>query len=73
MVAINISKFLFELKDKLQKSNICVRMKSVLFSRLQSILFKVLRRVYLSLVNNGQWRNSGLWIQYHELVLPQVA
>ena len=30
-------------------------LKRNLFNRLQSILLKVLRRVYLSLVNNGQW------------------
>ena len=35
-------------------------MKSVLFNRLHSILLKVLRRVYLSLVNNGQWRKK--WV-----------
>ena len=52
------------------KSNVCVKTKSVLFNRLQSILLKVLRRVYLSFVNNGQWRkkwvvNSIPWPQLH--------
>ena len=60
LVAFNISKFLFVLKDKLPKSNVCIKTKSVLLNRLQSILLKVLRRVYLSLVNNGQWRKK--WV-----------
>ena len=42
------------------KTNACVKTKSVLFNRLQSILLSVLRRVYLSLVNNGQWRKK--WV-----------
>ena len=67
-VASNISKFLFESKDKLPKGNVCVKTKSVLFNKLQSILLKVLRKAYLSLMNNGQWRkkwvvDSILWPQ----------
>ena len=42
------------------KDNVCVERKSVLFSRLQSILLIVLRRVYLSLVNNREWRKK--WV-----------
>ena len=61
-----ISKFLFELKDKLSKSNFYVKAKSLLFNRLQSILLKVLRRVYLSSVNNGKRRKNGLWIQFRD-------
>ena len=47
--------FLFELKYKMPKSNVFGRTKSVLLNRLHSVLLKVLWRVYLSLVNNGQW------------------
>ena len=48
------------------KNKFFVKTKSILFNRLKSILLKVLRRVYLSLVNNGQWRKNGLWIQYRD-------
>ena len=56
----NISKFLFELKSKLPKSNVFVKTKLILFNRVQSILLNVLRRVYLSLVNIAQWRKK--WV-----------
>ena len=53
------------------KSNVCVKTKWVLFNRLQSILLKVLRRVYLALVNTGQWRKKWVvasipWPQSHK-------
>ena len=55
----NISKFLFELKEKLPKSNVCVEAKSVFFNKLQLILLKVLRRVYLSLMDSGEKMGCG--------------
>ena len=42
-------RFLFDLKDVLPKSNVCVREKSVLSNRVQSRLLKVLKKVLLSL------------------------
>ena len=44
------------MKDVLPKSNVCVRMESVLSNRLHSRLLKVLKKVLLSLTNKGQWR-----------------
>ena len=54
----------------MSKSTVCVKTKLVLFNRLQSILLKVLRTVYLSLVNNRQWRKKWVvdsipWAQLH--------
>ena len=49
-------RFLFDLKDILPESNVCVRVESVLSNRLQSKLLKVLKKVILSLTNKGQWR-----------------
>ena len=39
------------------------------YNRLQPTLFKVLKRVYLSLVNNGQWKKK--WV-VDSISLPQL-
>ena len=46
------------------KSNVCVKTKSVLFIRSQSILVIVMKTVYLSWVKNGQWRKVWVMVQY---------
>ena len=55
VVAIKNFRFLFNLKDVLPKSKVCVREESVLSDRVQSRLLKVLKKVLLSLTNKGQW------------------
>ena len=55
-----ILKLLFEVWDALPKSNVCVRSYSVESNSLLSRLRIVLRRVRLSLIKKGQWRNK--WV-----------
>ena len=61
MDALRIREFFFKSNNELPNSSVSIREDSFVSINLQSILFKVLKRVIFF---NGQWRKSETLIRY---------
>ena len=64
IVALRMSVFFSLSNNVLPYNRVCDKEDLVNSSSLQSILFKVLRRVYRSSLNEGQWRRNVMQIRY---------
>ena len=58
MDALRIREFFFKSNNELPNSSVSIREDSFVSINLQSILFRVLRRVILLSSNKGQWRKK---------------